>query len=625
MKHRSVGRIVLSAAIVLGAACTSESDGAEQRPSGGASSLQGGTLRLAVPGFATWFNYYSLDPQTYAAWEIFRCCLLRTLYSYNGKPTEEGGAEARPDLATGMPRVSDDGLTWTFRLRPGIVYAPPFDDTPIVSRDLVRALERTALLGHRDLADYFMSVRGFQEYRSGNADSIGGLEAPDDRTLVVRLEQVTNDLAYRFSLPTTAPIPAGASDGHKLDYERFVVASGPYMIEGSDRIDFSLPPGAQQPASGYVPPMIVEEGEVQTPGSLALVRNPSWDPAQDRLRPAHPDRIEVTLGGDDVELAGLVDAGDLDMVLGNSSPLQQVSRYREDAELAPRVFANSDDAQHAVTMNPAVPPFDDIHVRRAVALAIDRSAVVAMLAVPPHGAFGEHEGEIATHVAPDAMEGDLLHAFDPYPFDPARARAEMRLSAYDEDGDGRCDVPECRGVSTLVQDVGIFSEQARVVATGLKLIGIELERENRPLTPKDRFHPQLLDPRSHTPMSIAFGWAKDLPVGSGWFPTLFSSEGCCNASLLGASPAQLRKWGYSVASVPSVDDRIRRCLARRGVAHTECWAELDQYLMNEVVTYVPYARPLQTHVVSERVIEYSFDQFAAEPALDRIALAPGSG
>jgi peptide/nickel transport system substrate-binding protein len=624
MKRRSVGRIVLSATIVFGAACTSGSDGAEQRPSGDATSLQGGTLRLAVPDFATWFDYYSLDPQSYTAREIFRCCLLRTLYSYNGKRTEEGGAEARPDLATGMPRVSNDGLTWTFRLRPGLVYAPPFDDTPIVSRDLVRALERTAQLG--ELADFFVPVRGFEEYRSGDADSIGGLEAPDDRTLVVRLEQVTGDLAYRFSLPTTSPIPAGASDGHKMDYERFVVASGPYMVEGSDRIDFSAPPDAQLPASGYVPPIIVEEGEVQTPGSLVLVRNPSWDPAEDRLRPAYPDRIEVTLGGDDDEIAALVDAGDLDMVFGASSPLDQVSQYREDAELARRVFANSDDAQHAVTMNPAVPPFDDIHVRRAVALAIDRSAVAAMLAVPPHGAFGEHEGEIATHVAPDAMEGDLLDAFDPYPFDLTRARAEMRLSADDEDGDGRCDVSACRDIQTLVQDLGIFPEQARAVAASLKRIGIDLELQNRPIAPKDRFHTPLFDPRSHTPMSIAFGWGKDLPVGSGWFPPLFSfaSEGCCNVSLLGASPAQLRSWGYSVASVPSVDDRIQRCLGRRGVAHTECWAELDQYLMNEVVTYVPYLSILQSHVVSDRVIEYSFDQFAAEPALDRIALAPGS-
>jgi hypothetical protein len=362
-----------------------------------------------------------------------------------------------------------------------------------------------------------------------------------------------------------------------------------------------------------------------------LVPNPAWDPATDRLRPAYPDRIELTLGGDDDEIASLVDAGDLDMVFGASSPFEQVSRYREDAELASRVFENSRDAQHAVTMNPAVPPFDDIHVRRAVAFAIDRSALVALLSVPPHGPFAEHSGEIATHVAPDSLEGNLLDAFDPYPFDLGRARAEMRLSAYDDDSDGRCDALACRGLRALVQDVGIFAEQARAVAANLAPLGIHLRLLDRPIEPVDRFHPTVFDPRSKTPMAIAFGWGKDIPVGSGWFPPLFESAGlegvdpCCNTSVLGATPAQLRTWGYSVASVPGVDDRVRLCLSRHGVAHSQCWAELDQYLMNEVVTYVPYARSQLTLVVSERVVAYSFDQFTDQAALDRIVLARGSG
>ena len=60
------------------------------------------------------------------------------------KPTAEGGAELRPDLAAGFPEVSSDGLRWTFRLREGLRYAPPFEDTEIVAADLVRALERAA-------------------------------------------------------------------------------------------------------------------------------------------------------------------------------------------------------------------------------------------------------------------------------------------------------------------------------------------------------------------------------------------------------------------------------------------------------------------------------------------------
>lgn len=93
---------------------------------------------------------------------------------------------------------------------------------------------------------------------------------------------------------------------------------------------------------------------------------------------------------------------------------------------------------------------------------------------------------------------------------------------------------------------------------------------------------------------------------------------------MGASPHQLRDWGYKVTSVPSVDDRIAACEPRRGVARTQCWSELDQYLMTQVVPMVPYMFMKLEQVVSDRVVDYSFDQFAGLPAFDRIALAPGS-
>jgi len=79
-----------------------------------------------------------------------------------------------------------------------------------------------------------------------------------------------------------------------------------------------------------------------------------------------------------------------------------------------------------------------------------------------------------------------------------------------------------------------------------------------------------------------------------------------------------------VTKVPSVDDRIDVCLTRTGTASTECWAELDQYLMTEVVPWVPLWFPSHAQVVSERVARYSFDQFVGLPALDRIALDPGA-
>jgi ABC-type transport system substrate-binding protein len=117
---------------------------------------RGGTLRVgltgwgghekrnSVPGSHGRF-FYAFDPQEIRyppAFELFRCCLLRTLLSYNGRPTGHGGTELRPDLATSLPTVSADGLTWTFQLRRGLHYAPPLQKTEIVVQDVIRAVER---------------------------------------------------------------------------------------------------------------------------------------------------------------------------------------------------------------------------------------------------------------------------------------------------------------------------------------------------------------------------------------------------------------------------------------------------------------------------------------------------
>src|SRR5439155_7649283 len=90
----------------------------------------------------------------------------------------------------------------------------------------------------------------------------------------------------------------GVADGHDEGYGRFLVASGPYMIEGSERLDPSAPAGEQEPVSGFVP------GK-----SLILVRNPSWDRGSDDLRGAYADRIQITMGGTPDQAASKIEQG----------------------------------------------------------------------------------------------------------------------------------------------------------------------------------------------------------------------------------------------------------------------------------------------------------------------------
>ncbi len=102
-------------------ACTAGSTASNQPAAGGIP--RGGTLRVvevesgATPN--TLPDATELDPALgpYQVLEYLRCCVGRTLLSYNGRPTAKGGADLHPGLAAAAPKVSSDGLTWTFRIR----------------------------------------------------------------------------------------------------------------------------------------------------------------------------------------------------------------------------------------------------------------------------------------------------------------------------------------------------------------------------------------------------------------------------------------------------------------------------------------------------------------------------
>src|SRR5205823_9884293 len=123
---------------------------------------------------------------------------------------------------------------------------------------------------------------------------------------------------FLFTLPATSPIPPNPTDasakygvatGHKQDYGRFIVSTGPYMLQGEDKIDFSKPVDQQSPASGYQP------GK-----SIILVRNPSWSSSVDPIRKAYVDQIEAQIGGAAADVENKIQAGALDFMDAQATP-----------------------------------------------------------------------------------------------------------------------------------------------------------------------------------------------------------------------------------------------------------------------------------------------------------------
>jgi ABC-type transport system substrate-binding protein len=307
-----------------------------------------------------------------------------------------------------------------------------------------------------------------------------------------------------------------------------------------------------------------------------------------------------------------------------STPVQ-IRRYRTDPAMEGRVTTLPTEAVSYVVMKLAVPPFDDVHVRRAVAFAIDRAEILEVLASDPQVAswFGTAQPVAATHIAPDALEGNLLATYEPYPPNLSRARQEMAQSSYDTDGDGRCDAPECREVLALAREDSFGSDASDAVAARLAAIGIGVRVEMASAT---RFYRRLNSEAEKGALGFGADFAAEYPNASTFLPPMFSSAfiGSWNWSLVGATSAQLTRAGYEVTSVPSVDERLDRCATMTGLAQTECWADLDRYLMEQVVPFVPYLTTTETFVVSERVSSSSYSVLSRGLALDRIALEEGS-
>ncbi len=486
-------------------------------------------------------------------------------------------------------------LTWTFRLKQGLRYAPPFEDTPIVAPDVVRALERTARVTSAEemigYPFYYSAIRGFDAFDAGQADSIAGLETPDDRTLVVRLEEATGDLAYRFAMPATAPIPEGADEGHDEDYGRFLVASGPYMIEGSEELDFSTPPDEQEPAAGFVPAVLTRTLVAEEPGSLVLVRNPilgpGHRPASRRLRgsdrvhdrrPRGRDRASVSTRPSwtwcsDRTLA--VRAGR--RVSGR--PGAGRSGVRASGE---RLLVGDHEPRRSAVRRRPRPPCGGSRDRqggtRRVALRAALRSVRCQLGRgrDAHGA--------------DAFEGGLLRASTrtlTTPRRPGRRCERPPTTGQATAGATRAHVGTSKRWSWMRRDPragagdprrpGRVGNRARPGSRRRWLLrGRSLQS-----------HPR---PGDQISMGIAYPWGQDYPDGGGWFSPLFDRSGrggWWNTSLLGATPASSESGGTgSPRSRASTTDStlVSRVEAWPG---PQCWAELDQYLTTEVVSTGP--------------------------------------
>jgi peptide/nickel transport system substrate-binding protein len=505
------------------------------------SNRTGGTLRLVTSA-----GVDSLDPaRTYYVWcWLLQRLLQRTVLAFAARPGPAGRAVV-PDLATGPGVPTNGARTWTYRLRAGV----RFDDgSPVTAHDVKYAVERvfaqdvlpggpTYLLQLLDAGDYA------GPYRDGR---LAAVEVPDDHTLVFHLRRPFADFDYLMAQPNTAPVPRHRDTG--VDYGQSPAFTGPYVAHRSGN-------------------------------RLRLSRNPHW--ADDPIRRALPDGIDVTIGLTVDEVDAAVIGGEFDINLeGRGVQATAQQRLLADPALLARVDNPATGFLHYITIQPQVKPFDNVHCRRAIHFAADR---VALQEARGGALVG---GDIATGLLPPT-----LVSYQPYEFygsgpdrrgDLDAARAEL----------AKAGLPD--GFETVIATQrGKFRAVADALAGAIARVGIRATVVE--LDVATYYREGLGRPETVRRLGLGLGvtdWGADYPTPYGFLGALVDGR---------AIKPHGGNHNFAELDDPAVNTLIDEALST--VDNTRLWREIERRVMEHAVllpvTYdktVHYRNPRVTNV-----------------------------
>ena len=369
----------------------------------------------------------TLDPHVGYDWQNWS--VIKSIFDglMDYKP---GTTELEPDLAESYT-VSDDGLTYTFKLRDGVKF---HNGRVMTSADVKYSFERAVNPATQSPGGgYFGMIAGYDDAAAGKTADLSGVETPDDNTVIFHLTRPDATFLHLMAINFGYIVPKEEVEKSGADFGKMPVGTGAFKFVE------------------WVP------GQ-----SITLERN------KDYYKAGTPylDKITFEFGQDPTVAVLRLKKGEIDIV-GDGIPPAQFAEIQADP--ANKDLIAEGDQLHTgyVTMNVTTPPFDNLKVRQAVNMAINKDRIVRLI---------NNRAAPANQALPPAMPG-----YNPdnkgYPFDPEGAKkllaeagaGEVSTELYAMNVD-----PNPRIAQAIQQDlaaVGIKAEirslaQAEVIAAG---------------------------------------------------------------------------------------------------------------------------------------------------------------
>jgi peptide/nickel transport system substrate-binding protein len=307
-----------------------------------------------------------------------------------------------------------------------------------------------------------------------------------------------------------------------------------------------------------------------------LVRNPYFREWSQAAQPdGYPDRIELRL---DVPKGRQIDAvlrGQADAIPDGVPP----GRLRElQTQHAARTHVEPEPSDVMVILNTRVPPFDDVRVRRALNVGIDRRAVVRAIG-------GSAAGAPTCQILPPNFPGYVRYC--PYGA-PDLRRARRMVAASRTEG--------TRVVLTTIEQ---FAPVGQVVVALLRRLGYRSALRVIPNDELPEAYQRLFDSRSRTQAYI-FLWAADYPAPSNFTEQLLSC-----AAFSPATPGNLN--GSQFCS-PAIDRLMRKAAdaeAEDAGRAGRLWTRVDHALV-DAAPWLPLYNRSVVALTGERVGGYRY-------------------
>ena len=338
----------------------------------------------ATPGGSIIVTYKddvaTLDPAIGYDWQNWS--MIKSLYD-GLMDYEPGTTTLRPGLAESY-ELSADGLTYTFHLRADVLFS---NGREMVADDVLYSLNRvTTPATQSPAAGFFSSIAGFAEMMDGSATSLSGITVVDPLTVQITLSRPDATFLHVMALNFASVVAKEGVEAAGEDFGKMPMGTGAFTL-----------------------------AEWTIGQRLVFARNPNYW----RAGLPYLDQITFEVGQEPIVALLRLQNGEVD-VAGDGIPPAKFTEVMADPAQAAQVVEGGQLHTGYITLNVGIAPFDNVAVRQAVNMAVNKDRIVQIIngrAVP------------ATQPLPPTMPG-YTPDYAGYAYDPEAAKAMLAEAGF---------------------------------------------------------------------------------------------------------------------------------------------------------------------------------------------------